>query len=62
VKCEAPTSRWSGSATARRAAGVAALGAEWATIEGKGHSVPETGDPCNRLLERFLTAHERGAD
>lgn len=35
-----------------------ALGAERVTIEGKGHSVPETGDPYNQLLERFLTSHE----
>ena len=34
-----------------------ALGAERAMIEGKGHSVPETGDPYNRLLEGFLTSH-----
>lgn len=37
-----------------------ALGAERATIEGKGHSVPETGDPYNRLLERFLASHALG--
>ncbi len=37
-----------------------ALGAERATIGGKGHSVPETGDPYNRLLERFLSAHAPG--
>lgn len=36
-----------------------ALGAERATIEGKGHSVPETGDPYNRRLEQFLSVHER---
>jgi pimeloyl-ACP methyl ester carboxylesterase len=38
-----------------------ALGAERATIEGRGHSVPETGEPYNRLLERFLTSHARDA-
>jgi pimeloyl-ACP methyl ester carboxylesterase len=36
----------------------AALGAERATIEGKGHSVPETGEPYNRLLEGFLASRE----
>jgi hypothetical protein len=39
----------------------AALGAERATIEGKGHSVPETGEPYNRLLEGFLRSQERGS-
>lgn len=34
-----------------------ALGAERATIEGKGHSVPEAGEPYNRLLESFLASH-----
>lgn len=34
------------------------LGAERATIEGKGHSVPETGNPYNQLLEEFLASHE----
>jgi pimeloyl-ACP methyl ester carboxylesterase len=38
-----------------------ALGAERATVEGRGHSVPETGDPYNRLLEEFLSSHEAGA-
>jgi pimeloyl-ACP methyl ester carboxylesterase len=33
------------------------LDAERATIAGKGHSVPETGDPYNRVLERFLASH-----
>ncbi len=37
-----------------------ALGAQRATIEGKGHSVPETGSPYNRLLEQFLASHGRG--
>jgi pimeloyl-ACP methyl ester carboxylesterase len=37
-----------------------ALGAERVTIEGRGHSVPETGDPYNQLLERFLLSHARG--
>jgi pimeloyl-ACP methyl ester carboxylesterase len=36
----------------------AELGAERATVEGKGHSVPETGEPYNRLLERFLGSHD----
>lgn len=40
----------------------AALGAERATIEGKGHSVPETGEPYNRLLEGFLAAHDPDRD
>jgi pimeloyl-ACP methyl ester carboxylesterase len=30
------------------------LGGERATIEGKGHNVPETGAPYNERLERFL--------
>jgi pimeloyl-ACP methyl ester carboxylesterase len=36
------------------------LGAQRATIEGKGHSVPETGHPYNRLLEQFLASCEHG--
>lgn len=36
-----------------------ALGAERARVEGKGHSVPETGGPYNELLERFLSSTER---
>jgi pimeloyl-ACP methyl ester carboxylesterase len=35
-----------------------ALAAERATVEGKGHSIAETGDPYNALLERFLTTSE----
>jgi pimeloyl-ACP methyl ester carboxylesterase len=38
----------------------AALGAERATVEGKGHSVPEAGQPYNELLERFLNGCEAG--
>jgi pimeloyl-ACP methyl ester carboxylesterase len=34
------------------------LGGERAVIEGRGHNVPETGDPYNRRLERFLRAAE----
>ncbi len=30
------------------------LGGQRAVIEGRGHNVPETGDPYNRRLERFL--------
>ncbi len=30
------------------------LGGERAVIEGRGHNVPETGDPYNRRLEEFL--------
>jgi pimeloyl-ACP methyl ester carboxylesterase len=30
------------------------LGGERATIEGRGHNIPETGDPYNERLERFL--------
>lgn len=30
------------------------LGGERATIEGKGHNIPETGAPYNERLERFL--------
>jgi pimeloyl-ACP methyl ester carboxylesterase len=30
------------------------LGGERATIEGKGHNIPETGTPYNERLERFL--------
>jgi pimeloyl-ACP methyl ester carboxylesterase len=30
------------------------LGGERAVIEGRGHNLPETGDPYNRRLERFL--------
>jgi pimeloyl-ACP methyl ester carboxylesterase len=37
----------------------AGLGAERATVEGRGHSVPETGAPYNELLERFLRSSER---
>ena len=32
----------------------AALDGERAVIEGRGHNVPETGDPYNERLERFL--------
>jgi pimeloyl-ACP methyl ester carboxylesterase len=32
------------------------LGGERATIEGKGHNVPETGEPYNERLRRFLAA------
>jgi len=38
----------------------AALGAERAVIEGKGHNVPATGAPYNARLERFLAARPRG--
>jgi pimeloyl-ACP methyl ester carboxylesterase len=34
----------------------ARLGGERAVIEGRGHNVPETGDPYNERLERFLVA------
>lgn len=40
----------------------AELGAERATVEGKGHSVSEAGAPYNELLERFLTSSERGSE
>ena len=30
------------------------LGGERATIEGRGHNIPETGTPYNERLERFL--------
>jgi pimeloyl-ACP methyl ester carboxylesterase len=32
------------------------LGAERSVIQGKGHNVPETGEPYNERLARFLTA------
>lgn len=32
------------------------LGAERAVIEGKSHSIPETGAPYNERLHRFLVA------
>jgi pimeloyl-ACP methyl ester carboxylesterase len=35
------------------------LGAERATIEGRGHNVPATGAPYNERLERFLAASAR---
>ncbi len=34
-------------------------GAGRGAVEGKGHSVPETGEPYNELLERFLSSTER---
>ncbi len=36
-----------------------AIGAERASIPGRGHSVPSTGPPYNRLLEGFLSRAER---
>jgi pimeloyl-ACP methyl ester carboxylesterase len=38
-----------------------ALDAERATIPGRGHTVPSTGDPYNALLEAFLMHSARGA-
>jgi len=35
------------------------LGAERAVTRGRGHTVPSTGEPYNRLLERHLAASER---
>jgi pimeloyl-ACP methyl ester carboxylesterase len=35
----------------------ARLDGERATIEGRGHNVPETGEPYNERLERFLEAN-----
>jgi pimeloyl-ACP methyl ester carboxylesterase len=35
------------------------LGAERAVTRGSGHTVPSTGEPYNRLLERHLAASER---
>jgi pimeloyl-ACP methyl ester carboxylesterase len=36
------------------------LGGERAVIEGRGHNVPETGDPYNDRLERFLLEASNG--
>jgi pimeloyl-ACP methyl ester carboxylesterase len=36
----------------------ARLGAERAVIPGRGHTVPSTGEPYNRVLERHLAASE----
>jgi pimeloyl-ACP methyl ester carboxylesterase len=35
------------------------LGAERAVIPGRGHTIPSTGEPYNRRLERHLAASER---
>jgi pimeloyl-ACP methyl ester carboxylesterase len=35
------------------------LSAERAVIPGRGHTIPSTGEPYNRLLEDFLSAAER---
>jgi pimeloyl-ACP methyl ester carboxylesterase len=35
------------------------LGAERGVIPGRGHTVPSTGEPYNRVLERHLAASER---
>ena len=34
------------------------LGAQRATVAGRGHTIPGTGEPYNRLLERFMGAAE----
>ena len=39
----------------------AEIGAERASVLGRGHSVPSTGEPYNALLERFLRRAERCA-
>jgi pimeloyl-ACP methyl ester carboxylesterase len=36
------------------------IGAERATIAGRRHSIPATGEPYNELLERFMRAAEDG--
>jgi pimeloyl-ACP methyl ester carboxylesterase len=37
------------------------IGAQRATVSGRGHSIPATGEPYNALLEDFLTRAERSA-
>jgi pimeloyl-ACP methyl ester carboxylesterase len=34
------------------------LGAERATVPGRGHTIPATGEPYNELLEAFLAEHD----
>lgn len=38
-----------------------AIGAERATVSGRGHSIPVVGEPYNLLLEEFLRRAERSA-